>query len=508
MWLSNALVSEDWLLPNMTCFLFFNVMWGLEDKKDVRKLSNIFTFWGSSLITITAVWYIMTGRPEMAILCHSIFYNHMLFELLYGYMYFPQYMHGLTTYAHHFVYLLFEYILIWETCYSHEFVFFFPQEFPTFLLACKRYFGINSEFYNLISLVSFIFFRFVYFFSVSYHYRWIIQSNISFMLMFLTIALLQSKWCLELLLKTLGKLPFGAAVHKSKKVFKIDIPSEVTTKTKFPCNEISFASSGWMQMFQCGAGKYIQENYDYKELKMVGTSGGALIACALCCDVSMDTIFGEMMQIRKIYNNNIFMMCKYTKENIKKMLPDTCIELINNRLTIVCSKFENFTFAPFYKNAFANYEDVLKYLHATIHIPMMDGCLPHEVDGQFLYDGLLTDCRPQTVPDCIHVDWDRTCSTRGNIMPEIDIPMYWCVFPPNERILHLLYCHGYYQAQSFFLQKTPAEVNLNAHTILVELREELDRVKKMVSNVGYLIKGGIIFCGCFYVSNLVFKPLN
>ena len=321
------------------------------------------------------------------------------------------------------------------------------------------------------------------------------------------IGALQSKWCMDLLLKTIGKVPFVVVKSKPEKKtsFIFPIPTEVIAKTKLSCGELSFASSGWMQIFQCGVAKYIQENYEYEDCHMVGTSGGALIACALCCDISMDTIFGEMIKTRKIYNNNIFMMCDYTKINIKKMLPKTCIELINNRLTIVCSKFKDFSFTPMYKNAFATYEDVVKYLYATIHIPIMDGCLPHEVDGQLLYDGLLTDSHPQISADCIHVNWDRTCNKKQNIIPEIAIPVHWCIFPPDERILHLLYCHGYYQAQIFFQKKDSPE-NVNAENILSELKEEMIRDKRtqeLISITIYVIKGGFIFCGCFLISNMV-----
>ena len=208
-------MSKDWVLANTTCFLFFNIIWGLEDKKENRKLSNIFTFWGSSLITITSFLYIVTARPEVAIFCHSFFYTHMLFELLYGYLYFPQYMNGLTTYTHHLVYLLFEYVLIWKTNHFNEFVYYFPQELPTFLLTCKRYFDIDSDFYNIILLVSFIVLRFFYYFAVCYHYKLVIWENNFYVAMFLIIGVLQSTWCMELLLKTIGKLPFGVVKSQS-----------------------------------------------------------------------------------------------------------------------------------------------------------------------------------------------------------------------------------------------------------------------------------------------------
>jgi hypothetical protein len=40
------------------------------------------------------------------------------------------------------------------------FTFYFPQEFPTFLLACKRYFGIQNQAYDLLIRYSFVGLRF------------------------------------------------------------------------------------------------------------------------------------------------------------------------------------------------------------------------------------------------------------------------------------------------------------------------------------------------------------
>jgi len=508
MWSLHPFVSGDWIIPNLTCALFFNMIWILEDKTDRRKLSNIFTLWGSSLITITSGLYIITQRPEMAILCHSIFYNHMLFELVYGYLYFPQYMYGLTTYLHHMVYLFFEYFLICETAHFQKFVYYFPQEFPTFLLALKRYFEIDNDVYNFISLCSFLFFRFFYFLVISHHYRFIILENNFYVLMFVMIGILQTKWCVELLQKTIAKLPFGiggggVVNNKDMKPVHHAISSSLP-KQLFPYKEMSFASSGWMQIFQCGVGKYIQENFQYEECEIVGTSGGALIGCSLCCGISMDTIFDEMIITRKFYNNNIFMMCNYTKVNIQKMLPDNCIALIKNRLTIVCSKIHDFAMIPLYTNSFQTRDDLLKYLYATIHIPLMDGCLPHEIDNQLLYDGLLTDSYPQVLHDCLHVNWDRTYRSEKLINPEIKIPLYWCIFPPSERVLLLLYRHGYYQAQKHFLRKE--ENPMEAEAILAELIEEMKNVEKtdkVISNVMYILKGGLLFCGCLGFSHYV-----
>ena len=55
-------------------------------------------------MTVSSVLYIITGNAKYAVMSHSIFFNHMMLELVYGYLYFPKYMYFLTTYVHHVVY--------------------------------------------------------------------------------------------------------------------------------------------------------------------------------------------------------------------------------------------------------------------------------------------------------------------------------------------------------------------------------------------------------------------
>ncbi len=59
----------------------------------------------------------------------------------------------------------------------------------------------------------------------------------------------------------------------------------VTVKKKFPYKEISFRASGWMVVFYLGIVKYMKEKYKIKNLQLTGSSGGAVAACALLCDV-------------------------------------------------------------------------------------------------------------------------------------------------------------------------------------------------------------------------------
>ena len=275
-------------------------------------------------------------------------------------------------------------------------------------------------------------------------------------------------------------------------------------KEPFPFTGISFHASGWMQIYQGGVAKYIQENYKLDTCKMVGTSGGALIACTLCCDIPMDLAFNEMIGVRKINkHNNVFQMCPHTKEVIKKMLPLNCIELIQDRLTIVCSKLDNTNVEPLYKRTFGTYIDVMNYLNATVHIPIFDGIFPQTTDNELLYDGMLTDSHSGILDPCLKVTWDSKCycgcTLDGNtIFPDIEIPLSWCVFPPDERILELLYFHGYYSAQKYFSGKDDDDTLLS-ETVVSELKNELERQK-----MNYLlIQGSVFLGGCLGVLQMI-----
>jgi hypothetical protein len=281
--------------------------------------------------------------------------------------------------------------------------------------------------------------------------------------------------------------------------------SEEGGKDKLPFSGLSFHASGWMQIYQGGVAKYIQENYHLDDCKMVGTSGGALVACTLCCDIPMDLACKEILEVRKVNRyNNVFLMCDHTKQIVKKMLPLNCIELIKNRLTIVCSKVENMSLVPAYANSYETYTDVLNYLCATVHIPIFDGVLPQITDNQYLYDGMMTDSHSGILDPCLKVTWDTNCycgctKQDDTICPEMKIPYLWCFFPPDERILELLYYHGYYSAQKFFKRQISQEdINLSEN-IKREITDELHRENGNHS----VLQGSAILGGCLGVLHML-----
>jgi hypothetical protein len=384
------------------------------------------------------------------------------------------------------------------------FTYYFIEEFPTFLLACKRYFDIKDFSYDLFILISFITFRFFHYFWMSYKLKEIIQESYLFIFMFYVIGILQTKWCFELLQKNISKIPFGVGKNNENKIEfkKTETIVSKTSKPKLPFSEISFHSSGWMKIFEYGVTKYIQENYDTSCSEIIGTSAGALVACTLCCDIPIDVIYDEIIATRN-RSSNPFFMCKNAKRCIQKFLPKNCIELINNRLTIICSGFTKKGLVRKEYRHFKTYTDVLLYLNATVHLPFLDGILPEGED--LLYDGMMTDSHPQTHESCLKITWDKTCycgctKTKNSIFPDIQIPDQWLFLPPNEYTLSLLYQHGYYCAKRYFLKNTIEDDDLNKEIVL-SLMKTIEN--NNINNTLYLFKGSFLFAMCIVVSQCI-----
>jgi hypothetical protein len=361
---------------------------------------------------------------------------------------------------------------------------------------------------------------------VSYKYKDIIKASWVYIIIFFLIGSLHTMWCVELLSKNTRENPEKTTDINDAKYSPFCVKSEndpdknemTEHKQKFPFSELSFHSSGWMNCFQYGVSKYIQDNYDISECKMIGTSAGALVACTLCCDIPIEKIYNEINKFRKI-SGNPFFMCHYAKQSIHTFLPDNCIELINDRLTIVCSGLEKNGFVPKKYNHFTTKQGISQYLNATIHIPVIDGILPDMVGGDLLYDGVFVDSHPQLSgsisSSCLKITWDKTCycgctKTQNTIFPEMEFPFYWIGLPPDDRCLSLLYYHGYYCAKTFFSKKNDEKMTdmdvEKSQNIILELNAIIRKTNQnyiTIQNRTYLFKGCFLFLSCLYLSQYI-----
>ena len=507
--------KTEWIVANIATIGFYHIMWFSENKNNRKKLSNIFTLWGSLGMTVFSVFYLITKNEYYSMIGHATFYNSMIIELIYGSIYFPKYMYLLTTYIHHFIYIGIEYYLLFHSTDVNNLLYYFPQEFPTFLLACKRYFDIHSKTYDLAVCYAFILLRFFYFFYVSFGFFDTIKKNTIYITMLVGIGILQSKWCYDLLIKNMGN--FKSIYENNRKPLKEINMTEKEIKPDFPFQELSFHSSAWMKIFQFGSSMYIQNNYNIDNCKFVGSSAGALIACTLSCNVKIQNVYNEIIRIREIYKNNIFMMCNYAKNAISKFMPEDCIDIIKNRLTIVCSKVDRRNLTSSCYNNFKTRIELIEYLNSSLHIPLLDGIMPVDVNGELLYDGMLTDTHPSIQDNSLKITWDNSCycgctKTASSIFPKYKIPVYWLVFPPSAYVLSLLYYDGYYTTKQFFVENKYDEMTEEESEehlkIVSELKEMIESENKTIQKYMYLVKGISIAVLCTSLSNFLVFMLN
>jgi hypothetical protein len=232
------------------------------------------------------------------------------------------------------------------------------------------------------------------------------------------------------------------------------IKNNEKVKKRFPYKEISFRASGWMIVFYLGVVKYIKEKYKIKNLHLTGSSGGAVAACALLCDVNLDEIIKYLIE-RSPYTN-VFSVCDLTKGGIDNyIIKSLCNKKINrNTLNIACTIFEGKKCRTHLFNKFDSVNDVCEYLKGSVHIPLFGGIIPYQHNNYNMYDSVVTDSHPHTTDDCLKISWNKSCEcgcekTLDVIRPYTNMPLAWCMSPPTN-VIGNLYLHGYSQAKLFF----------------------------------------------------------
>ena len=108
------------------------------------------------------------------------------------------------------------------------------------------------------------------------------------------------------------------------KLNNLKIKKKKKIKKNFPYNEISFRASGWMLVFYFGVIKYIKEKYKIKNINLTGSSGGAISACLLLCDVDIDKLINLLDMDRSNNTIHMFNLCNYVKKNIA-ILKNRCL---------------------------------------------------------------------------------------------------------------------------------------------------------------------------------------
>jgi hypothetical protein len=287
-------------------------------------------------------------------------------------------------------------------------------------------------------------------------------------------------------------------------------------KKKFPYDEISFRASGWMLVFYFGVIKYIKEKYKIKNLNLTGSSGGAIAACLLLCDLDIDKTINELDDNRNNNKINIFNLCDYVKQLIEKYTIKICYhKLQKNILNIACTKIGGFNSITqlkynthFFNNVhFTNPNDISNYLKASCHIPLIGGITPYYYNNHYLYDSIVTNSHPHIKDKPLKISWSKGCECGcdnmiDTIRPHINFPLSFCLDIPDG-IIQDLYKHGYYQAKLFFENIQENENKKIIKSIKMKIKKYDDNLIQIKNK----IKNTILLFSCITIL-LTLKKLN
>lgn len=223
----------------------------------------------------------------------------------------------------------------------------------------------------------------------------------------------------------------------------------------------SFNASGWLYVFQIGVVAMLQEVTELGDVQVHGTSAGAAAAAAMALEFPGQLAAEEMCQQESRSRLDFKAMVPLMKEGLERLTPLDAADRVNGRLGVVCTELRSFCPLRFETVEFRQYacrKDVVELLSATAHVPVLGGYSPHVYKGRRLYDGLFTDTHPLSDDKkCFKVSWTPQCdcgctedpqSNPRLFAPRVRMPLRWCVLPPDDATLRLIFWHGYCEARA------------------------------------------------------------
>ena len=201
--------------------------------------------------------------------------------------------------------------------------------------------------------------------------------------------------------------------------------------------------------------KYV---YIYRNTKVLGCSGGALIGSLLFMPtVDLDALAVYAFLCASRARSSIlgaFQLRYYVQGAFKEFAPANAHELCNNRLEVSITKMTMKGFKNLRLKAFGTFDFFLRALLCSSNIVPLTG-LPMWLRGHGLcVDGALTDiqyvsgfkrtgtfsklhCRRKHGRKLIVVS--PFYSSRADIKPSKFVPVWWCFFPPEQYKMKILF---------------------------------------------------------------------
>jgi hypothetical protein len=196
-----------------------------------------------------------------------------------------------------------------------------------------------------------------------------------------------------------------------------------------------------------------------------GSSGGALVACALCCGIDIDTMTEhiiETCQPQCIFNPWKMLPC--ADEALRIFLPTYACKSVSNRLRVLVTRFELRWGRPLVRpqvvSTFGSHAELRQILRASCHIPLLGGLLPYQVQGEdgkargAFYDGLFWPSilytwrvfgPTDTLLKVSGIGWPT-----AHVALPLPVPPHWTMLPPSRKTLWRLYQAGQDDTARYF----------------------------------------------------------
>ncbi|XP_050457192.1 patatin-like phospholipase domain-containing protein 2 isoform X2 [Cataglyphis hispanica] len=201
---------------------------------------------------------------------------------------------------------------------------------------------------------------------------------------------------------------------------------------------LSFAGCGFLGIYHIGVAIGWKKYASHLPLnKLSGASAGAMAACCLLCDISLEeTVNGILYMAHTARQHALgpfspyFNMQHILFENLQRILPDDAHIRVNGKLHISLTRV--YDRKNVIVSQFNSKEDLLQALLATSFVPLYSGLLPPRFHGIRYMDGGFSDNLPTFDEDTITLNVSNVSIelSKQNIYRFIQV-----FFPPKTEIL-------------------------------------------------------------------------
>lgn len=227
-------------------------------------------------------------------------------------------------------------------------------------------------------------------------------------------------------------------------------------------SRVSFSGAGWKASFHLGVAKFLNEFelVDRTDLKVGGSSAGAMVALAFLLNKDMEGLHRRLLEAADLvhYKYGVFggnwsavaskILIEFYELDKKPQLHAT----IEDRL------FINVTLFPLQRTLYSRFESnehLLDVMLASAFIPTVAEKRTRPGAGWFYYDGSVSNNFPDPGEDTLRVGFSLgPFGTQPHIKPSLGGGLLRVVRPDKE-LMQKLFDDGYRQSALFFLSDKP-----------------------------------------------------